>query len=160
MASCLLPARFFWSLRSRWLESARMAARIVDVAIGIVTRGGKVLICRRRQTGHLAGYWEFPGGKCEPGEAPAACVLRELAEEVGVRATVLRALAEIEHEYPQVHVRLHPFICRLEAGEPQPLECDELVWAEAERLGEFRFPEANGGLVAEIIAIMGADISP
>ena len=128
-----------------------MATRIVDVAIGIVVRNGDILICRRRPTGHLAGFWEFPGGKLEPDESPVACLARELAEEVAITAAVTRVLPVIEHHYPEVSVRLHPFLCRHATGEPRPLACDEVRWVAPRELREFRFPGANAELIDWVI---------
>jgi mutator protein MutT len=133
-----------------------MAIRIVDVAIGIVVRYGHVLICRRRPTGHLAGFWEFPGGKLEPDESPADCLARELAEEVAITAAIIRVLPVIEHDYPEVSVRLHPFLCRHATGEPRPLACDEVRWVEPRHLPNFRFPDANAELIDWVINTLSA----
>src|SRR5712691_7915706 len=115
----------------------------VDVAIGIILRDGNVLICRRPHSGSLAGYWEFPGGKCEAGESPLECLKRELLEELSTTATVIHSFHTIEHLYPTVHVQLHPFLCSHDGKEPQPLACDELRWIRAAELRDYRFPEAN-----------------
>ncbi len=125
--------------------------KIVDVAIGIIVNGAKLLICRRRQSGPLSGYWEFPGGKCEPGEAPRECLARELREELGTTAAISYAFDTIEHAYPAVHVRLHPFLCVHDGSEPQPLACDELRWIPVAELGDYQFPEANSVLIGQII---------
>ena len=126
----------------------------VTVAIGVIERAEKILICRRSKRGAFAGYWEFPGGKCEPGELPVDCLHRELAEELGVSVQVLHAFPIIEHEYPAVRVRLHPFFCKHERGEPQPLACDEMLWVEASALRGYRFPEANAGLIERISGLV------
>jgi A/G-specific adenine glycosylase len=124
----------------------------IDVAIGIVLRDdGQLLICRRRPTGHLGGFWEFPGGKREPDESSAGCLARELAEEVAITATVTRVLPTIEHAYPERVVRLHPFLCRHESGHPRPLACDEVRWIAPRQLRHFRFPEANAPLIEWLI---------
>jgi mutator protein MutT len=125
--------------------------KIVDVAIGVIIKEGKVLVCRRRQSGPLAGYWEFPGGKCEADESPGECLKRELREELNSGARITHSFATIEHLYPTVHVRLHPFLCSHEGGEPQPLACDELRWIGIAELRDYRFPEANAGLIEEIM---------
>ena len=123
---------------------------IVDVAIGIIVSDAKLLICRRRSTGHLAGYWEFPGGKCEAGESARNCLARELREELGVTVAITHAFGSIEHEYPTVRVRLHPFLCKHDGGEPQALACDELKWITPAELPDYRFPEANAALIDEV----------
>ena|SRR5688500_15869632 len=124
----------------------------VDVAIAVVARGADVLICRRLEGTPFAGYWEFPGGKLEPGETLEQCVVRELAEEVGAIVAPEFTLPIIEHTYPHARVRLHPFVCRLVDGEPRPIGCSECRWIPAQRLADFRFPPANNALLADIIA--------
>src|SRR6476469_3906122 len=96
------------------------AAR-TDVAIGIVTRAGKVLICQRPDGKSFAGYWEFPGGKREPGETIDQCLRRELREELAIEVTPTHALSPVDHDYPAGSIRLHPWVCTHDAGEPQPL---------------------------------------
>lgn len=120
------------------------------MAIGIVINNGRVLICRRRSSDSFGGYWEFPGGKVELDEQPVDCVRRELLEELDIHVTPLRALPVIEHEYPKARVRLYPFICRHDAGEPMAISAAEFLWVEPPGLGEYRFPEANRGLIASL----------
>jgi mutator protein MutT len=132
----------------------------VAVAIGIVARGGRVLVCQRREDpgDAFGGMWEFPGGKCEPGETPEACVRRELREELGIEVAPTAALAVIEHRYPSVHVQLHPFVCRLESGEPTAISAAEARWVDRGELGGYRFPEANASLLRELAGIdLGSD---
>ena len=126
----------------------------IDVAIGIVCKGGQVLICRRKQDGHLAGFWEFPGGKVEPGESPAQCVARELREELDIEVNVATALPTIEHDYPDRQVRLHPFLCDHRNGIPKPIGCDETIWVNPPALREYKFPNANDGLIEDLIKQM------
>jgi 8-oxo-dGTP diphosphatase/A/G-specific adenine glycosylase len=123
----------------------------IDVAIAAVFRQGRLLICRRRDEDPLGGYWELPGGKVEPSESPEACLARELKEELGVAAEVVMKLSVIEHDYPTVHVRLHPFLCTHTHGEPQPLAAQELIWIDPTALRNYRFPPANDALIDELI---------
>jgi mutator protein MutT len=124
----------------------------VEVGIGIVVNRGRVLICRRHDDAADAfgGYWEFPGGKCEPSESPGECVRRELLEELGIEVTPIIPMAVIEHRYPTIHVRLHPFVCRLDAGEPRAISAAQWKWVGCDELRAYRFPEANGELLAEL----------
>jgi mutator protein MutT len=123
---------------------------IVEVAIAVVHRDGQVLIARRPEGTHLAGLWEFPGGKVEAGETPAQCLVRELREEMGIDVEVGAPYERLEFVYPERHVRIHPFACRLLAGEPQPHGCAELRWVRPAELGEYAFPPANATLLADI----------
>ena len=132
----------------------------IDVAIGIVQRDGKVLICQRRQQDHLAGFWEFPGGKLEAGELCEQCLVRELAEEVGIEVRPIEALAAIEYDYPAVHVRLHPYLCEWLSGEAKPLAAQQVLWVDADDLAGFRFPPANDGLIGELARRFGTHAAP
>ena len=127
----------------------------IDVAVGIVVRAGRILICQRRAAGAFGGYWEFPGGKCEPGESASQCIVRELTEELAIETRPTQALEIWEHDYPTLHVRLHPFLCELTEGEPQPVECVQVKWVEPPRLIDYRFPEANEPLIRSVIGLLG-----
>jgi 8-oxo-dGTP diphosphatase len=126
-----------------------MILREIVVAIGIVLRRGRVLVCRRRKEGHLAGYWEFPGGKCEAGESPADALHREIAEEVAIDVEPLHAFEPMEHEYPEVHLKIHAFVCRHVQGEAQAHASEELQWVAPQDLKTIRFPEANAPLLRQ-----------
>jgi mutator protein MutT len=124
--------------------------KCVEAAIAIVTRGGKVLICQRRAQDKFGGYWEFPGGKLEPGETIEDCLHRELQEEVALVARPIHSFPPIEHDYPHARVRLHPVHCEHVSGEAQKLECQDTRWIDPEELEAYRFPPANEELVREL----------
>lgn len=127
----------------------------VEVAIAIVfdragQNAGRLLICKRKAESVLGGYWEFPGGKCLPDEPPALCAVRETGEETGLRVQVIRQLPPIEHQYPHAHIRLTPFICERIGGVLQLLQVAEARWISPSDISNYRFPEANADLVAQI----------
>jgi len=134
---------------------------MVEVAVGVVHRRGpatglpEVLISRRAKDGVLGGYWEFPGGKLEPGESAEACVVRELREELGVDVRPTSKMTPIEHTYAHAHVLLRPFICEHVGGEPQALEVDDWVWAEIGSLDRYDFPPANAALLEQVKCDLG-----
>ena len=129
-----------------------MNGAALEVSAGLVFRGGRLLITQRQAGKHLAGLWEFPGGKREPGESWEACLARELQEELGVQVEVGRLFDEVVHEYPGKRVHLRFFICRLRAGEPAPLGCAAVKWVTAAELAAHEFPPADAHLLAALPA--------
>jgi len=119
---------------------------VVVVAAAIVERDERFLLTRRLQGTHLAGAWEFPGGKCEPGESLEACLARELMEELAVGCTVGRSILVTRHAYAERTVELHFFATTL-SGDPVPQLGQEMRWASRADLGTLPFPEADRELI-------------
>lgn len=117
--------------------------RMIEVAAGLIIREGRYLIARRKPGVHLAGLWEFPGGKREAGETLEECLRRELWEELNVRVDVLIPFHMIRHEYAEKTVELHFFRCRIESGQPTPVDCTEIRWVYPDQLKDFEFPPAD-----------------
>jgi 8-oxo-dGTP diphosphatase len=119
------------------------------IAIAVVERDGFFLVGRRPEGVPLAGLWEFPGGKVEPGETTQNAAARECREEAGLEVEVGAAYPTVEHEYGHGGVRLHFFACtpREPAGRPKP----PFVWVPAARLAELPFPAANADLINELV---------
>lgn len=124
--------------------------RTVEVSAGLIFREGKLLIAQRHADSHLGGLWEFPGGKREAGESFEQCLVRELHEELGVTVEVGELFESVDHDYPDKSVHLRFFLCRLTAGEPQPLGCAAVNWVARDQLGRFEFPAADAGLLARL----------
>ena len=122
--------------------------RPTRVGIGLIGRGGRYLIRRRPEGSAMAGYWEFPGGKCEPGESPEAATSRECREEIGLDVAVGRMIRRVVHRYPHGLVELYYYEGTLEAGEPAP--GSGFVWVDGTALPGYRFPEANEALIADL----------
>jgi 8-oxo-dGTP diphosphatase len=122
----------------------------IDVAIALIWDGPRLLITRRLANVHLGGHWELPGGKCAAGEAPQDCAAREVREELGLEVTVVRPRAVIEHQYRDRAVRLHPFDCCYQGGEPTLDGCAAWRWVTVAELAGYDFPPANAGLLAEL----------
>ncbi len=118
----------------------------IEVAAGLVSREGKLLITRRSAGGHLGGLWEFPGGKREPGETFEQCLHRELREELGIEVMIVSLIEDILHRYPERAVRLQFFFCRWLRHEPKPILCDSLAWITAAQLSDYPFPAADARL--------------
>ncbi len=101
----------------------------IDVAVGILMKpNGEVLLASRPEGKPFAGYWEFPGGKVEPGEGIFDALQREFAEEIAVHIQSAEPWCGVEHVYPHAHVRLHFYISRDWHGEPRALEGQQLAW--------------------------------
>ena len=122
----------------------------IEVAAGLVSREGKLLITRRSAGGHLGGLWEFPGGKREPGETFEQCLHRELREELGIEVMIVSLIEDILHRYPERAVRLHFFFCRWLRHEPKPILCDSLAWITAAQLSDYPFPAADARLLDKL----------
>jgi mutator protein MutT len=122
----------------------------IQVAAGLVIRDGKLLITQRPAGGHLAGLWEFPGGKREPGESFERCLQRELMEELGIEVEVLEEVESITHDYPEKSVHLRFFRCIWKQHEPQALGCSAFAWVTAEGLGQYQFPAADARLLQKL----------
>jgi 8-oxo-dGTP diphosphatase len=119
----------------------------IVVTAAVVERGGRFLVTRRPGGVHLEGYWEFPGGKCDPGETLEACLLRELREELDVEATIGKKLLSTTHIYPDRRVELHFFQVTLQ-GEPVPQLGQEMQWVQRTELQTLTLPPADDELVA------------
>ena len=112
---------------------------------------GEVLIDRRLEEGLLGGLWEFPGGKIEANETIPDCIKREIKEELGISIEVEDHLITLNHAYTHFRVTLNVYHCRYLAGEPQPIECEEIRWVKPEQLSQFPFPKANTKIIDAIL---------
>ncbi len=110
--------------------------RRIDVAAAVIRKNGVTLICSRPKNSELAAFMEFPGGKCEPGETPEICIIRECREELGIRVTPLDRIHTLEHQYPDKFVRVFFIRCLMEESSPEPLPLDnqEIKWVQTEHL--------------------------
>ena len=124
-------------------------AEVVEVVAAVIERDGRYLITRRLQDTHLAGLWEFPGGKISPGEPPEAALKRELSEELGVTAEIGELLESVDWSYPEKTVHILFFRCAIQ-GDPRPLQGQEMLWIEAAELPSRRFPEADAQLISRL----------
>lgn len=127
-------------------------SRPICVGIGLIRRGTQFLIRIRPEGTVYAGYWEFPGGKCEPGESPEAATVRECLEETGLEVRVVELRRIVEHRYPHGQVRLHFFDCVPADPAAEPTTGFGCRWVSAGELSRLRFPEANEPVLAELTA--------
>ncbi|MDF0665238.1 MAG: (deoxy)nucleoside triphosphate pyrophosphohydrolase [Nitrospira sp.] len=121
--------------------------KVIEVAAGLIHRDGRYLIARRKPGGHLAGFWEFPGGKREPGESLTDCLQRELFEELSIRVDLVIPYRIIQHDYLDRIIELHFIRCAIGQGEPLPIGCEEIRWVYPEDLTHFKFPPADYAII-------------
>jgi 8-oxo-dGTP diphosphatase len=127
-----------------------MTEGAIQIAVAVVEENGRFLIGRRPKGGVLAGFWEFPGGKVEPGETPGECALRECFEEAGIEVALTGRLTDCVHIYDYGTVNLHFYHCRPTSNvgtTPRPPFC----WVPRLELGGYQFPPAN----AEVLRLLG-----
>jgi len=121
------------------------------VSAAVIERDDAFLLTRRLKGTHLEGTWEFPGGKCEPDETPAACLVREIREELAVEARVGERLLVTRHAYPERAVELHFFRAEV-TGDPMPQLGQQMRWVSRAELSLLELPEADADLIRLLVA--------
>jgi len=130
------------------VKSPRRQRPHYDVTAAVIRRDdGRVLIAQRKPKAMLGGLWEFPGGKCRPGESLPDCLRREIREELGLEIEVGRQLTTIRHSYSHFRISLHVFECRHLDGEPQALDCADWRWVRLTDLEDFAFPVTDQKII-------------
>jgi len=122
---------------------------VLVAAAALIDEAGRVLVATRPARKSMAGLWEFPGGKVEPGETPEACLVRELEEELGIvtKPPCLAPLSFASHAYPTFHLLMPLFVCRVWEGEPTPREGQHIRWLRPKDLFALPMPEADRPLL-------------
>ena len=122
---------------------------VLVAAVALIDADGRVLLAQRPEGKSMAGLWEFPGGKVEPGETPEACLIRELQEELGIDTweSCLAPLTFASHTYEDFHLLMPLFACRKWNGIVQGREGQKLAWAAPTRLREYPMPPADIPLI-------------
>jgi 8-oxo-dGTP diphosphatase len=132
---------------------------VLVTACALVDADRRVLIAQRPEGKSLAGLWEFPGGKLEPGERPEQSLRRELREELGieVQEACLAPLTFASHAYPDFHLLMPLYICRRWEGTLTPRENQALKWVKAGRLRHYPMPPADEPLIPVLIDMLGTN---
>jgi len=129
--------------------------RLVSAA-ALIDADGRVLLAQRPEGKHLAGTWEFPGGKVENGESPEAALVRELQEELSINTaqSCLAPIAFASHSYADFHILLLLFACRKWQGRPQPMVGSALKWVRPREMFNLAMPPADMPLIAQLDALI------
>ena len=125
---------------------------VLVAAVALIDADGRVLLAQRPAGKSMAGLWEFPGGKVDPGETPEAALIRELREELGidVAASCLAPFTFASHAYPDFHLLMPLYVCRKWSGIPSAREGQRLAWIWPARLADYPMPPADVPLVAAL----------
>jgi 8-oxo-dGTP diphosphatase len=122
---------------------------MIRVTAAIIEKDGRFLIARKR-VGDLAGMWEFPGGKIEPGESPEECLKREIREEFGMEITVDQYLATSCYTYPHIAIELIGYLATYQRGELSLTDHDQIEWVRPSAMENYTFAPADLPLVAAL----------
>ncbi|MCX5514484.1 8-oxo-dGTP diphosphatase MutT [Kaistia algarum] len=129
---------------------------LLVVACALVDADNRILIAQRPEGKALAGLWEFPGGKVDPGERPEDALIRELREELGIetKTACLAPLTFASHAYPEFHLLMPLYVCRRWTGIPESREGQALKWVRAKALRDYPMPPADEPLIAPLIDLL------
>ena len=129
-----------------------MTAIVLVAALALVDSDGRVLLTRRPEGKPMAGLWEFPGGKVEAGETPERTVVREAREELGVDVehSCLAPLTFASHTYPDFHLLMPLYVCRIWSGVARGMEGQALKWMRPAEMDARTMPPADGPLIAQL----------
>jgi 8-oxo-dGTP diphosphatase len=129
---------------------------VIVAACALVDADSRVLIAQRPQGKAMAGLWEFPGGKLEPGETPEEAIVRELNEELRIETKIacLAPLTFASHAYDDFHLLMPLFVCRKFWGTPVAVEHQALKWVRAPKLRDYAMPDADVPLIAHLIDLL------
>lgn len=134
-----------------------MKKLLLVVACALLDTDNRILLAERPEGKNLAGLWEFPGGKVEPGETPEDALIRELSEELGIKVKkeCLSPFTFASHTYDDFHLLMPLYICRRFEGIAQPKEGQKLKWVPAAKLGDYPMPPADLPLIPFLRDLLG-----
>jgi 8-oxo-dGTP diphosphatase len=129
---------------------------VLVVACALIDADGRILLAQRPPGRSMAGLWEFPGGKLEPGERPEQALIRELAEELGITVAepCLAPLTFASHAYADFHLLMPLYVCRRWDGIAASREGQNLAWVRPDKLREYPMPPADAPLIPHLMALL------
>jgi 8-oxo-dGTP diphosphatase len=116
---------------------------MISVTCAIIVKNDTILACQRGPNSSHPYEWEFPGGKQENAETPEECIIREIWEELRVEIEVLKPLKPVEYEYPEIAIRLIPFLCHITEGNPTPIEHHTIRWQRIAMFNDLKWSKAD-----------------
>jgi mutator protein MutT len=126
---------------------------VIPCGVAIIRRGSEFLVSQRCAEDTFGSFWEFPGGRKNPGETFEDCVVRETKEELGIEIAVRSKFMEIRKKYNEKIIWLNFYLCDYVSGDPQAIECQKFEWSDVAGLKKFRFPPANEVVIAKLAEI-------
>jgi mutator protein MutT len=134
------------------MDRIRNSKPHINVTAALIFQDGNILITKRPPGYHLAGMWEFPGGKQEPDESLEECLEREIKEELDIEISADRLYSTVKHEYEKKIVSLHVFECTFLSGVPKAIECQEIKWVRPEALHLYEFPPPDQEIIELLVS--------
>ena len=121
----------------------------IVVSLALINDADEILLSKRPQNRHLAGFWEFPGGTVEAGEVPENALIREIKEEldISINDKCIAPLSFSEFDYKEFQLLLLLYVCRRWEGKPKSMENNEILWVTPNMLREYRMPPADDALI-------------
>ena len=123
--------------------------KMIEVVAAVIENSGKYFADQRGR-GEWKDWWEFPGGKIEPGESPEEALKREIREELDTEISIDRFLMTIDYDYPAFHLRMHCYLCRLSGSGPKLLEAEDSRWLSPSDLLSVRWLPADAKLIESL----------
>ena len=121
----------------------------IVVSLALINDADEILLSKRPKNKHLAGFWEFPGGKVETGEVPKIALIREIKEEldININNKCIAPLSFSEFDYKEFQLLLLLYVCRKWEGVPKSMECNEIMWVKPNMLRKYKMPPADDALI-------------
>ena len=121
----------------------------IVVSLALINDANEILLSKRPKNKHLAGFWEFPGGKVEAGEVPEIALIREIKEELGININnkCIAPLSFSEFDYKEFQLLLLLYVCRRWDGEPKSMESNKIMWVKPNMLRKYKMPPADDALI-------------